>query len=70
MAVPPKADPRWKRLLTDDPPPELKGLATKLTVSRMRRDVRQDPAALDAALDEIIEFYTNNPFSQREYPAG
>ncbi len=66
MAVPPKTDPCWKRLLTEDSLPEFKSLATKLTVARLRRAAKQKPATLPALMSEICDFFLANPFAARD----
>ena len=68
MAVPPKTDPRWKRLLTGVAAPDFTSLATKLTVGRLRRDVKQKPVALPVATEEIHTFFVTNDFAQRDVP--
>lgn len=66
MTVPPKTDPCWSRLLTAQTLPEFTSLATKLTVGRLRRDVKQQPSALSVAIEEIRGFFANNDFAQRD----
>ena len=66
MAVPTKMDPCWKRLLTGQALPEFTSLATKLTVGRLRREVKQQPNALMTAIDEVRAFFASNDFAQRD----
>jgi hypothetical protein len=61
-----KTDPRWKRILTDPACPEFTGLATKLTVGRLRREVKQQPAVLSKAADELYAFFVGNGFAQKD----
>ena len=66
MALPTKLDPCWKRMLTAEPAPTMNGLATKMTLARLRRDVKQQPSMLASAIDEIHAFFAKNEFAQRE----
>jgi hypothetical protein len=64
--IPPKADPRWKRLLTASSCPDFSCLATKLTVGRLRRRVKDQPTALDGAIDELCSFFAGNKFAEND----
>jgi hypothetical protein len=66
MSVPGPSDPVWKRLLTAEPAPNLTSLATKLTVARLRRDVKQKPSSLSVAMEEVHNFFAKNDFAQRD----
>jgi hypothetical protein len=66
MSLPTANDACWKRLLTAEPAPNLTSLATKLTVARLRRDVKQQPSMLKAAIDELYGFFAKNDFAQRD----
>ena len=68
MAVPPKTDPCWKRLLVNPAVPAFSALATKLTVGRLRLEVKQKPTAMPTAVDEISTFFAKNEFAQRDVP--
>jgi hypothetical protein len=66
MSLPAKSDPRWSSLLLGKTSPEFTALATKLAVGRLRQTVRQNPATLAAALDEIHRYFEINVFAQRD----
>ena len=65
-AVPLMTDLCWRRLLTSPSCPEFTSLATKLTVGRLRQDVREEPAALAPAIREIVGFFNKNEFASRD----
>jgi hypothetical protein len=64
--LPPKTDPRWKNILTEPGCPEFSALATKLTVGRLRRDVKQQPSALQRAVEELHSFFAGNGFAHAD----
>jgi hypothetical protein len=66
MVMPNKLDPCWQHMLTVEPAPNMTGLATKMTLARLRRDVKQQPSMLASAIDEIHAFFSKNEFAQRE----
>lgn len=65
-AVPPKTDPCWERLLMAEQCPNFTSLATKLTVGRLRRDVKEHQAAMPVAVHELSGFFASNVFAQRD----
>ena len=61
QAQPPGADdPRWRRALTSDEDLCAAALSTRLLVSRLRREVRADPACLEQKAEELRAFFRNN----------
>jgi hypothetical protein len=62
--VPQKSDPLWNALLSGQSDPAFSSLATKLLVTRLRQIVRNDPNSISAAVDEIFQYFTTNPFAQ------
>lgn len=68
VAIPTKLDPRWARALTG-PEPKVSSLATKLLLSRLRDDVRRDPAMLQDCVLQMQVFFEKNAFAARDLPA-
>jgi hypothetical protein len=62
MGVPPKQNPRWTELVTGKKEFTLKFLAAKIKLSRLIRNVQNDPspATISAAVDEMHAIYTQN----------
>ncbi|WP_339107969.1 hypothetical protein [Thioclava sp. GXIMD4216] len=61
--IPDTNDPRWKRVLTSESDLSATSLATRLMVSRLRREVAASPAALAAKIGELRDFVAKNPFA-------
>ncbi|SOC03096.1 hypothetical protein [Rhodobacter maris] len=61
--IPDVSDPRWKRVLTSDSDLSAASLATRILISRMRREVAEAPGALAAKVGELRDFVTKNPFA-------
>jgi hypothetical protein len=64
--IPPKSDIRWRQIVTGEREPHLSGLATRLTVARLRQNVRAHPDTVAAAVDELFSYFTGNSFAQRD----
>lgn len=65
VAIPPTIDPCWTRALTG-PQPAVSSLATKLLLSRLRDDVKRDPAALSTSVSQLQSFFETNAFAARD----
>jgi len=61
--VPDGSDPRWKRVLTTESDLSSAALATRILVTRLRRDVKAAPATLGAKISELRDFVMKNPFA-------
>ncbi|MEC9434195.1 MAG: hypothetical protein VYD87_14940 [Pseudomonadota bacterium] len=64
--IPDASDPRWRRLLTTDGELEASTLATRLLVSRLRRELRAEPAALPGKIEELRGYARSNPAAAAE----
>jgi len=59
----------WVRLLTGELNPEIKTLATRLIMTRLRIDVANNPAVLPRAVQELRRFFADNKFAHRDLTA-
>ena len=53
----PKSDHRWKKLVSGEIQPELKCLALKILLSRLKLEVARQPANVGSAVDEVFAFF-------------
>lgn len=61
--IPDLSDPRWKRVLTSNSDLSAASLATRILISRLRREVAEAPAALAGKVGELRDFVAKNPFA-------
>ena len=59
----------WARLLTGELNPNIKTLATRLIITRLRIDVANNPAVLPRAVQELRRFFADNKFAHRDLNA-
>jgi hypothetical protein len=59
----------WARLLTGELNPNIRTLATRLIVTRLRIDVANNPAVLPRAVQELRRFFADNKFAHRDLNA-
>jgi hypothetical protein len=59
----------WVRLLTDELNPDIKTLATRLIITRLRIEVANNPAVLPRAVQELRRFFAANKFAHRDLTA-
>ncbi|EEX12724.1 MAG: hypothetical protein ACX93U_14845 [Salipiger thiooxidans] len=64
--IPDASNPCWQRVLMTEK--ELAGavLATKLLVTRLRREVKQRPAALNSKIAELRTYFEKNSFAVKD----
>ncbi len=64
--IPDPSNPCWRRVLTSET--DLNGavLATKLLVTRLRREVRARPGALGPKIDELRDYFEKNTFAAKD----
>ena len=64
--IPDTTNPCWRRVLTSES--DLSGavLATKLLVTRLRREVRTQPAALGSKIAELRNYCAKNAFAAKD----
>ena len=59
--LPPKTDPRWKQAVLGSEPLQLKALATKMVMTRVRlMGARRDDKSLSDAIDTVYEYFAKN----------
>ena len=59
----------WARLLTGELNPNIKTLATRLIITRLRIEVANDRTVLPRAVQELRRFFTDNKFAHRDLTA-
>lgn len=65
--IPPKSDPRWKSLVQSNTPYALKGLATKMMLTRARlMGARKDETSVKEAIEVAFEFFNKNLDAARD----
>ena len=64
--VPAANDPRWQRVLTSDSDLSSASLATKILVTRLRREARNAPATLSSKINELRAYFEKNAFAQAD----
>lgn len=67
--VPAVADPRWGKIINGASNPEFSALATRLAVTRLRREVQDRTKSLMQATSELHRFFVENTFAQRDVGA-
>ena len=61
--IPEANDPRWSRVLTSQSDLSATSLATRILISRLRREVAAAPATLAAKISELRDFVMKNAFA-------
>lgn len=64
--IPEKTDPRWARVLTTESDLGSASLATRILISRLRREVRASPATLVGKIAELRGFIEKNTFAHAD----
>ncbi|SFJ91737.1 hypothetical protein [Celeribacter neptunius] len=64
--VPAANDPRWQRVLTSDSDLSAASLATKILVTRLRREARSDPSSISGKISELRAYFEKNAFAQAD----
>lgn len=65
--IPPKTDPRWRALVQTNTDYGLKGLATRMMLTRARlMGSKKDEQSLKAAIDVAFDFFTKNADTARD----
>ena len=59
----------WARLLTGELNPNIRTLASRLIITRLRIDVANNPAVLPRAVQELRRFFADNKFAHRDLTA-
>ncbi|GGG79945.1 hypothetical protein GCM10011415_31560 [Salipiger pallidus] len=64
--IPDTSAPCWQRVLTSEHDISGAILATKLLVTRLRREVRARPAALNSKIAELRAYFEKNTFAVKD----
>lgn len=67
--VPAAADPVWGKIISGASNPEFGALATRLAVTRLRREVQDRTKSPAQAVSELHRFFVENTFAQRDVGA-
>jgi len=67
--LPPVDHQLWARLLTGELNPNIRTLATRLIITRLRIEVANDRTVLPRAVQELRRFFTDNKFAHRDLTA-
>lgn len=62
-------DQRLVRILTGELNPDIKTLATRLIITRLRIEIANDRTALPRAVDDLRRFFAENRFAHRDLAA-
>lgn len=61
IAIPPRADPRWREIVIDNKIREFCALPTKMLMMRIHLLVRDGrPQKIDEAIDILFDFFSKN----------
>ncbi|SLN33353.1 hypothetical protein AQS8620_01137 [Aquimixticola soesokkakensis] len=64
--VPTANDPCWTRVLTSEKDLSAASLATKILVTRLRREVKGAPAEMMAKINELRAYFEKNAFALKD----
>lgn len=64
--VPSKENPKWRDVLERELTTPLNSFALKMLVTRLRSEVKRDPATLPNSIDELHSFFVRNEEIARE----
>ena len=64
--IPDTNDPRWKRVLTTDSDLSSASLATRILITRLRREVAAAPGAIAGKIAELHDFVVKNSFAHAD----
>jgi len=67
--VPAAVDPRWGKIISGASNPDFSALATRLAVTRLRREVQDRTKSPTQAISELHRFFVENTFAQRDVAA-
>ena len=64
--IPDTTNPCWRRVLTSESDLSDAVLATKLLVTRLRREVKARPGALGPKIAELRDYFEKNTFAAKD----
>ena len=64
--LPPADSQCWARILTGELDPDIKTLATRLIITRLRIEVTNNSTALPRSVDDLRRFFAENKFAHRD----
>ncbi|MGH1367793.1 MAG: hypothetical protein ACRBCL_04195 [Maritimibacter sp.] len=64
--VPGSNDPRWTRILSSESDLSAASLATKILLTRLRREVKSSPSAMGEKIGELRAYFEKNSFAQKD----
>lgn len=64
--IPAPSDPRWQRVLTSESDLSGSVLATKILVTRLRREIKMQPGAMSEKVSELRAYFEKNSFATKD----
>ncbi len=61
--IPDPTDPCWQRAITSEKDLAGAALATKILLTRLRREAKSDPGSLKAKISELHSYFASNSFA-------
>lgn len=65
--IPDSNDPRWRRVLTTQSDLSAASLASRILISRLRREVEGSPASLAEKIAVLRAFFAKNSFAHADF---
>jgi hypothetical protein len=67
MMIPDPSDPRWRRVLTSQSDLSAASLATRILISRLRREVELTPSSILENVALLRAFFIKNSFAHADF---
>lgn len=64
--VPSANDPKWTRVLQSESDLSAASLATKILITRLRREVKKTPSDMHAKIADLRAYFEKNAFAQAD----
>lgn len=64
--IPNSNDPLWTRALSTENDVSSASLATKILLTRLRREVKASPNSIGSKIDELRKYFETNAFAQKD----
>lgn len=64
--IPNPSDPCWQRVLGSEKDLSAASLATKILVSRLRREVKSNPYSMNDKIAELRGYFEQNQFAAKD----
>ncbi len=64
--IPASSDPCWQRAICNDKDLSAASLATKILVSRLRREMKSEPSTMHQKIAELRSYFEKNAFAKKD----